>query len=321
MTTFMLVDGNSVGYANQYSHTLTAQGMEVQAISGTLRSLSKRIREFPDYFPALLWDGRAQWRFDLYQDYKSNRLKSETSRAARAAYEKQQPFLRVMAAKLGLTQIIAESAEADDVGFQSMQNLVSMGHKVIFVTSDTDWLQGMREGMSWLDPKTGKLIASAADMEQHVGTGDPRAYIEAKALEGDVSDSIPGISRVGIKTALKVFAQYGGSMASFYDQVDAGNVDLKKKVLNSLASAEGRSTFARNMRLMDLAAAPALSVDDLVVTKEPVDPVVFTDWAEHFSFQSILRNVSDFIAPFESAAIRPGYTELMLAISNLGDQR
>ncbi|WP_225934793.1 hypothetical protein [Cupriavidus sp. EM10] len=40
MAAIMIVDGSAVGYANQYSHTLTAQGMEVQAISGTLWSLS-----------------------------------------------------------------------------------------------------------------------------------------------------------------------------------------------------------------------------------------------------------------------------------------
>jgi hypothetical protein len=44
MAAIMIVDGSAVGYANQYSHTLTAQGMEVQAISGTLWSLSVLLR-------------------------------------------------------------------------------------------------------------------------------------------------------------------------------------------------------------------------------------------------------------------------------------
>lgn len=315
----MLVDGNSIGYANQYSHSLTAQGMEVQAISGTLWSLSKRIRESRGAFPVVLWDGRAQWRYDLFGEYKSNRQKSEVSRAARASYEKQQPYLRVMAAKLGLTQIVAENAEADDVAFQLMELLVAMGHEVVFITSDTDWLQGMRDGMSWLDPKSGKLIASAADLEQHVGTSNPRAYIEAKALEGDTSDAIPGVPRVGIKTALKVFAEHGGSMASFYAKVDAGKVDLKKKIIASLASEEGRATFTRNIQLMDLAAAPALTEQAVHVTKEALDQVVFADWAEHFAFSAILRNVSDFIAPFEAVAEHLGYPQLMRAVANLGD--
>ncbi|AET95188.1 5'-3' exonuclease (plasmid) [Burkholderia sp. YI23] len=314
---FMLIDGNSVGYANQYSHTLTAQGMQVQAISGTLRSISKRIREYPDFFPIVLWDGRAQWRFDLYADYKSNRLKSESSRAARAAYEKQQPYLRIMAEKLGLTQIVAPCAEADDVGYQLALILLSMGHKVLFVTSDTEWLQGYQEGLSWLDPKTDKFIASASDMEAHVGTSDPRAYIEAKALAGDTSDTIAGVPRIGITTALKVFAQFGGSMDAFYAHAEAGKVDLKKKTLNSLASAEGRAIFARNMKLMDLAAAPKLTESEIVVSREPVDHIVFTDWAEHFSFSSILRNVGEFISPFERSTEHLGFGEMQRAVAAL----
>lgn len=91
MAAIMIVDGSAVGYANQYSHTLTAQGMEVQAISGTLWSLSVLLRTHYDFFPVLAWDGRAQWRYDLYADYKSERLKSEASRAARASFERQRP--------------------------------------------------------------------------------------------------------------------------------------------------------------------------------------------------------------------------------------
>jgi DNA polymerase I len=317
MTSFMLIDGNSVGYANQHSHTITSQGMEVQAIIGTLRSIRKRLVEFPTHFPVLLWDGRAQWRYDLYPDYKASRLKSENSRAARASYEKQQPALRTMASKLGLVQLCAAGAEADDVGFQLATSLVKLGHEALFLTSDSDALMGLRKGVSWLDPKTDRRIATPAELEAYVGTANPRTYLEAKALQGDTSDTIPGVNRVGIPTALKVFARYGGSMATFYAHVAAGGVDLKKKTLFSLASEEGRAIFARNMRLMDLAAAPRLSAADIELTCEPLDPVVFGDWAEHFAFESVLKNVGAFLAPFESVESLPGLNDLHRAMENL----
>jgi DNA polymerase-1 len=317
MTQFMLIDGNSVGYANQHSHTLTSQGMEVQAIIGTLRSVRKRLVEFPSHFPVLMWDGRAQWRYDLYPDYKASRLKSESSRAARASYDKQQPALRTMAQKLGLTQLCARAAEADDVGYQLMTALVDLGHEVLFLTSDTDALVGLRPGVSWLDPRTDRRITTMEELAAYKGTPDPRAYLEAKALEGDTSDTIPGVKRVGIPTALKVFERYGGSMATFYEQVAAGRVDLKKKTLSSLASEEGRAIFARNMRLMDLAAAPPLSSTDIEVTSEPLDSVVFCDWAEHFAFQAVLQNVGVFLAPFEAAESLPGRDDLHRAMANL----
>lgn len=321
MARLMFIDGNSIGYANQYSHTMVSQGMEVQAIIGTIRSIRKHISEHPNHFPVVIWDGRAQWRYDLYPDYKSARLKSEKSRAAREAYEKQQPALRTMLAKLGIVQAIAQDAEADDVGFQLGRPLAKMGHEVLHVTRDTDVIVALCKGASWLDPVADRLISTAAELEAHVGTKRPRTYLEAKALEGDTSDTIGGVHRVGIATALKVFAKHGGSMEAFYAEVEAGRVDLKKKTLNSLASAEGRAIFARNMKLMDLASAPPLSAQEIVITREPLDSVVFGDWAEHFAFTAVLKHVGEFLAPFEHATNREGYTELMQAVASLVGNR
>ena len=109
-------------------------------------------------------------------------------------------------------------------------------------------------------------------------------------------------------------------MAAFYERVDAGLVNLKKKTLNSLASEEGRNIFSRNMQLMDLAAAPRLTGSGVSVTNQAVDPVVFCDWAEHYSFSAILRNIGEFIAPFEAACNRPGLTEFLTAAASLGSE-
>ncbi|HIH2745430.1 TPA: 5'-3' exonuclease H3TH domain-containing protein [Burkholderia lata] len=291
MAEFMLIDVNSIGYANQHSHTRTGQGMQVQAILGTVRSIAKRMREYPRHFPVVIWDGRAQWRYDLYPDYKSGRLKKESS----------------------------PSAEADDLGFQLMAALVARGHKVLQVTADTDSLQGYREGFSWLDPRFDRIIRSPAELQALVGTDCPRTYLEAKALEGDTSDTIVGVSRVGIPTALKVFATYGGSMSSFYEAVERGQVDLKKKILGSLASDEGRAIFARNMKLMDLAAAPALQADDIVVTTEPVNQDGFQQWIDHFDFSDVIYSAKGFLAPFRALGDREGYGDLMNVVECLQD--
>ncbi|WP_186214596.1 5'-3' exonuclease [Burkholderia gladioli] len=319
MAEFMLIDVNSIGYANQHSHTRTGRGMQVQAILGTIRSIAKRMREYPHHFPVVMWDGRAQWRYDLYPDYKSGRLKKESSRLAGATYEKQQPFIKLLAGTLGLTQAVAPSAEADDLGFQLMAALVARGHKVLQVTADTDSLQGYREGFSWLDPRFGRIIRSPAELQALVGTDCPRTYLEAKALEGDTSDTIGGVSRVGIPTALKVFATYGGSMSSFYEAVGKGQVDLKKKILGSLASDEGRAIFARNMKLMDLAAAPALQADDIVITTEPVNQDGFQQWIEHFDFSDVIYSAKGFLAPFRALGEREGYRDLMNVVECLQD--
>ncbi len=318
MAAIMIVDGSAVGYANQYSHTLTAQGMEVQAISGTLWSLSVLLRTHYDFFPVLAWDGRAQWRYDLYADYKSECLKSEASRAARASFERQRPHIQTMAGKLGLMQLEAPNAETDDVAFQLANVLAAGGHDVLIVTNDSDLLQAVGHGIGWFDSRAKKLIATADDLHDHVGTPDPWTYLQAKALAGDASDTIEGLPRVGIPTALKVFGQHGGSIESFYAHVEAGKVDLKKKTLGAIASAAGRATYERNMKLMDLSRAPVLRASDVTVSCEPLDEVVFSDWVEHFSLQAILRNVGQFIEPFIEATRRPGQRDLEAAIARLG---
>lgn len=65
---------------------------------------------------------------DLYRVYKNGRLIKDSSGLARPTGEKQQPFIEVLAGAMGLTQAVAGSAGADDVGFDPMAALVARGH-------------------------------------------------------------------------------------------------------------------------------------------------------------------------------------------------
>ena len=68
-----LIDGNSVGHAAHRATKLRSGDMETQAVFGMLRSIRDMKVERPNFEPIVLWDGRAQWRFDLHPEYKSNR--------------------------------------------------------------------------------------------------------------------------------------------------------------------------------------------------------------------------------------------------------
>lgn len=318
MAKLLMIDGNAVGYAHQFAHTLVANGMEVQAIMGIVRTIAKQRREKPEHFPMVLWDGRAEWRYKLYPDYKSGRKKSEKSRAAREAYNKQLPYMRMLLTSLGLTQLNAPYAEADDIGYQLTRVLVADGHEVEQLTGDTDWLQNLDRGVSWHDPKLDRRAATPEEMAAIVGTGNRFEYLQAKALVGDSSDSIEGIDGIGEKTAPKILAEFG-SVEGFFARVDSGTFTPQKKVHANLASPEGRAVYRRNMRLIDLSQAPVLTPESVTMTASRVSMSDFYELAKQFEFKQMLDNLDATLAPFLDLENRSEGRHIAAAIDRLGE--
>ena len=93
MSKTILVDGNSVGHAAHRGTKLRAGDLETQAIYGTLHTIRNLKRRKPNWTPMVLWDGRAEWRFDLHPLYKSNRENDDKKRAERESYKQQRPYI------------------------------------------------------------------------------------------------------------------------------------------------------------------------------------------------------------------------------------
>jgi DNA polymerase-1 len=299
----LFVDGNSLGHTSHHVGEPRYVGdMQTQAIYNFLRSLHFKLSEDPAFVPVVSWDGRAQFRYDLHPEYKSSRNKTEVQRAAREAYTAQVPPLQKLLKHLGVLQIKAPFAEADDLGYQVSRLFLGTPHHLELYSGDTDWLQLVSENVVFRTVRrTGERV-TFEDFAAATGYATPRQFIEGKALKGDTADDIEGIAGIGDVTATKILARFG-SLTGFYAEVEAGNVALDRKAYRELAKPESRALWERNVQLMDLSLAPKISVSDLQIAPGSFNPASVERWCSDLDLGYYARNPEVLSRPFEAVAI------------------
>lgn len=293
-----LIDGNSCGRAAHHSAVLTSGGRQTQAVFGLIRTIRWLLVENPGYTPVVLWDGRARWRRDLYPDYKANRDDDPEKRKNRAAYETQQPYMARALESLGVPQMMAHTHEADDLaGFLTPRFANKPGGSVLLTTGDRDWIQLVRENVTWQDHRDATKRVTLRNLEEKTGYATPRAFLEGKCLRGDSSDAITGVGGIGEKGAPEFLAEFG-SVSEFWRRCDSGEFVPQKKAHRQLASPEGREIFRRNLRLMQLfKVAPPVRTETVFVVGR-LDTGKFSDLCAELGFTSILHEIESFCRPF-----------------------
>lgn len=254
----MLVDGNAVGRAASYTKPLIVDGREVQAIYQTLKILKRVKSEFHDFKPLILWDSRSDYRLQIYPEYKSNRDSDPKKVEASVKYHAVKPDLMKLISYLGIDQAIAHGYEADDLaGFFCRRT----NAQVLLVTGDHDWLQLVSDNVAWYDCRTDRnLYIDSNVFEDATGFGSPEAFLEGKILQGDSSDAISGINKIGPKGAIAIVSWYG-SFEHLLDSYTNGeplpdSLNRYKKALEEALSTSNRDQTAklveRNRELMNL---------------------------------------------------------------------
>jgi 5'-3' exonuclease len=302
----LVVDGNSITHANHNATALTVGGMQVQAIFGVLKSLRALLQSTPGEKELLvLWDGRAEFRVDLYPEYKGNRTAMDEKQAAhKEAFKRQTPFLEKALSLLGVRQMRSPLLEADDLAGHLVPRLVAAGHQITLVSGDKDWLQMVGPSVVWFDPIRDRRC-DVDNFLEFTGYFTPEAFVQGKALQGDSSDNIQGIPWLGEKGAALMLAQWK-DMAKFFEAVDSGA--YKPKVSGPkaarlhpetfLASPEGRAIFERNLKLMDWRLSRKPEPGEVITTPAVVDIQKFEMFCERLAFQSILREFTMFLKAF-----------------------
>jgi len=293
----LLIDANSIGYAAMYQPNLAKlahNGQSTSALHGLPASIFKILRTFPKATPLILWDGRAQWRYDLYPDYKSNRGDTPEKIAIKQAYRIQVPYLRQLFFALGLPQMLERTAEADDLaGILARWLSQTAGLRVMMVSTDSDWVQAVDDDVHLYNPRTEQEIDLdwlASESFKDGPFDDPEQYLAAKCMAGDTSDAIEGVAGIGLKTGAKFLKVYG-SFEALWERADDGEA-LKGVKLQSVATPEARALYARNRALMDWALAPM--PPGLEYTMQRPDLAEALDLAAQFSLKHVARQIEAF---------------------------
>ncbi|MAF83287.1 MAG: DNA polymerase I [Gammaproteobacteria bacterium] len=205
----ILVDGSS--YLYRAFHALpeleNSSGQPTGAIHGVLAMLNKLVRdESPQYF-AVIFDAPGKtFRNDLYKDYKANRPPMPDDLRAQV-----DPLLEAIAAN-GWPLLRIGDVEADDVIGTLTRNATAAGMQVMIVTGDKDMAQLVSADVTLLDtmPRGPNRSPRKTDTQGVVERFGVRAeqIIDYLALVGDSSDNIPGVPKVGPKTAVALLEHF-----------------------------------------------------------------------------------------------------------------
>ena len=236
----VLIDGHSILHRAFYGvpDLTNAKGLHTNAVYGFLNIMFRILEEEkPDYL-AVAFDVHAPtFRHELYEAYKGTRKPMPEE------LREQVPVLKDVLRAMGVTIVEQAGLEADDILGTLAKKAQASGMEVSLVSGDRDLLQVADEHIKIRIPKTkmGRTEVEDYYPEDVVKAFQvtPLQFIDLKALMGDSSDNVPGVPKVGQKTATELMVQYG-SMEDIYAHVE----EISKKSI--------RESLIANRELADL---------------------------------------------------------------------
>lgn len=237
------IDGHALSYRAYYAfikNPLTnSKGQNISAIFGFARMLIKLIREEkPDYLVVAFDPPGKTFRFEMFADYKANRLKMPDD--LRPQIEE----IKRMVAEIGIAVIESPNHEADDVLGSIAKKYSSAALKVILVTSDKDAYQLVDDTIMIYANKKGITEHEMYDrvtVTEKLGIV-PEQVIDYMALVGDTSDNVPGVRGIGEKTAQKLIKEYG-SLDNLYKNI----ISIKGKLREQLEQGKESAYLSREL--------------------------------------------------------------------------
>lgn len=241
----VLIDGHSILNRAFYGLPMltNSEGQHTNAVYGFLNILFKILEEEKPDFLAVAFDVHAKtFRHKMYEAYKGTRKPMPEE------LREQVPLMKEVLRAMHVEILEKEGFEADDVLGTLARKAEAEGIEVALVSGDRDLLQIASDHVKIRIPKTkmGRTEIEdyyAADVLEKLQV-TPAQFIELKALMGDTADNIPGVPKVGEKTATELMLAYG-SIDGIYAHLD----EISKKSI--------RETLAANRELADLSKALA----------------------------------------------------------------
>jgi len=220
----VLVDGSS--YLYRAFHALppltNSAGEPTGAVYGVANMLRRLLGDYDPEHVAVVFDAKGPtFRDELYAEYKAHRPPMPDD--LKAQVEPLHALVRAM----GFPLLMVEGVEADDVIGTLAVQARAAGMPVIISTGDKDMAQLVVPGITLVNTMS-ETTMDAAGVVEKFGV-PPSLIIDYLALIGDTSDNVPGVPKVGPKTAVKWLQEYG-TLANLMAHAD----EIKGKVGDNL---------------------------------------------------------------------------------------
>lgn len=261
----LLIDGSSVAFRaffalyHQIDRFKSPTGLHTNAIYGfnlMLDHMMKRIE--PTHILVAFDAGKTTFRTEMFADYKAGRAKTPDE------FREQFPFIRQMLDAMGIKHYELNQYEADDIigTLDKMAERTDIPFDVTIVSGDKDLIQLTDENTVVEISKKGVAEFeefTPAHLMEKMGI-TPTQFIDLKALMGDKSDNIPGVTKIGEKTGLKLLTEFG-SLEGIYEHIDSMKASKMKE--NLIADKE-QAFLSRTLATIDTQAPIEIGLDDIV---------------------------------------------------------
>ncbi len=281
MPTLLLVDGSS--YLYRAFHALpdlrNQSGDPTGALYGMISMLRRLTSDIDAEYRACIFDASGPtFRDTLYSDYKAHRPPMPEDLA------KQVEPIHAVVRALGWPLLMESGVEADDVIGTLAKQAAQAGFSVIVSTGDKDLAQLVTPQVTLVNTMSNERL-DVAGVEAKFGVA-PDRITDYLALVGDTADNIPGVPKVGPKTAAKWIQTYGD-----LDGVIAHAADIKGVVGENLRGHLEFLPLGRTLTTVKTDVALPMAITDLLAT--PEDQNTLREVFRHNGFKTWLKAIDE----------------------------
>ncbi|HET7308359.1 MAG TPA: DNA polymerase I [Gammaproteobacteria bacterium] len=298
--TLVLVDGSSYLYRAFYAlpPLANAAGEPTGAVYGVVNMLNKLVNDYQPEHIAVVFDARGKtFRDELFAEYKANREAMPDDLSAQF-----EPLQTIIQAR-GWPLLQVPGVEADDVIGTLARQASEAGLRVVISTGDKDMAQ-LVDGNVTLINTMSNTVLDTEGVKDKFGVG-PDGIIDYLALVGDTSDNIPGVPKVGPKTASKWLGEYGS-----LDGIIAHAEEIKGKVGESFRDNINQLELSRRLATIRCDVELDVKPEELIACAPDIETLRET--YVHLGFSSWLKEL-----PAETAAEAAHEYETVLTLDAL----
>lgn len=286
MDSLYLIDVSALAYRSFYAFITNplknSKGQETSAVYGFASHTLRLIKDCKPTHIAFVKDlPKRTFRHEMYKEYKAHRKPMPDSLAT------QLPVIDTFVAKSGLRTVALEGYEADDVMATLAMQAKAKGMKVFIVTRDKDMMQLVDDGIFLFElgkNNQGAEIMGAKEVKVKMGV-PPERIVDYLSLIGDASDNVPGVAKIGPKTAVELLETYG-TLENIYKNVD----NISKKGLRENLKNDRENAFL-SKRLVTLHCELELPVSLDELRYPGLDSDSISDFLDEWELLSLKKMV------------------------------
>ena len=272
---FVLVDGSSYLYRAYYAlpHLKNTDGEHTGAIYGVSNMLSKLLRTYNPSYLCVIFDAKGKnFRHEIYDQYKANRSSMPVELSQQVS-----PIIDLIKS-LGIKILQVPNVEADDV----IATLASQNYKdnikVLISSGDKDLAQLVNSRVTLVNSMDEKILDTNGVIKKFGVT--PEKIFDYLVLVGDASDNIPGVDKVGPKTAVSLLDKYD-NLESIIQNID----NIKGKVSENLSKSKDSIAIAKKLIELKKDVDIDLDPEKYIISKR--DESTLSDLTSKYQLKSL----------------------------------